>query len=79
MITIENQTPTMAPPTVIRQPWWNRIDLQDVLLVAGSLALIEGVDMIYIPAAVMLFGVMCLVFALAIERAKSPRKGNDKK
>ena len=52
----------------------SRIDLQDILLVLGFLCLESGVGAIYIPAALILAGVLFFVFASLIERAKRAGK-----
>ncbi len=49
-------------------------DVQDALLIAGVTALCLGVGMIYIPAAVMLFGAFCLTAVVFIERSKTNGK-----
>jgi hypothetical protein len=46
------------------------LDLQDVLLALGFLALTRGVAAIYWPAALILAGLIFFTFALLIERAK---------
>jgi hypothetical protein len=50
------------------------IDLQDMLLAGGFCSLIAGVAMIYVPAAFVLAGMLCLLFAFLIERSKGKRE-----
>jgi hypothetical protein len=47
-----------------------RIDTQDTLLVTGFSCLEIGVGMIYVPAALILAGILFFVFALLIEKSK---------
>ena len=46
------------------------LDLQDGLLLAGVGCLVTGVAMVYVPAALILFGAICLGAVCAIERTK---------
>jgi hypothetical protein len=50
------------------------IDTQDVLLVTGFGCLESGVGMIYLPAALILAGVLFFIFALLIEISKRAAK-----
>lgn len=47
-----------------------RIDLQDVLIALGFIALEAGVAMIYVPVALILAGLVLFAFALLIETDK---------
>jgi hypothetical protein len=47
-----------------------KFDLQDCLLAAGFVSFETGVGFIYWPAALILAGLLCFAFALAIEREK---------
>lgn len=48
-----------------------KLDLQDALLTLGILAVCSGVGFIYWPAAVILFGLLCLCAVFLIEKTKS--------
>ena len=50
------------------------IDVQDILLLAGVASLCTGVGFIYWPAALVLFGTLCLLGVILIERAKGSTK-----
>jgi len=55
------------------------IDVQDILLLAGVASLCTGVGVVYWPAAVILFGIICLILVLLIERSKQiPLSDKDK-
>lgn len=50
-----------------------RIDLQDVLLVAGVASIVAGVNAWSHPAAAIVFGLFCLVAVRAIGRSKGDK------
>ena len=52
-----------------------RIDLQDVLLLAGIVSIVGGVAVWSRPAASVLFGLLCLFAVWQIERGKRVGKG----
>lgn len=47
------------------------LDLQDFLLAFGVVSLCAGVGFIYWPAALVLFGLLCLCAVFLIEKTKS--------
>jgi len=58
------------PKTIEASATEPKFDLQDFFVALGSFSLVAGTALIYVPAAVILAGVLCFVFAIMIERAR---------
>lgn len=52
-----------------------KFDVQDVLLIVGVLSLIVGVGAWSIPASAIVFGIICLLLVVQIERSKKVKEG----
>jgi len=52
------------------------LDLQDGLILAGTASLCAGVGFIYWPFSLILFGLLCFVAVILIQRTKAI-KSND--
>jgi hypothetical protein len=60
-------TPPQAPP----KP---RFDLQDAFIVFGAVALLAGIALKSVPAALITLGILCFAAAALIERSKRAPK-----
>ena len=71
--------PIRATPPVQQPAKPEKFDLQDCLVVIGFVSVVSGVTAIYFPAGLIAAGLMLGGSALAIERAKNPRRTKLKK
>jgi Na+-transporting NADH:ubiquinone oxidoreductase subunit NqrB len=55
-----------------------RIDLQDVLLIAGILLIVGGIAAWSRPAAAIVLGLFCLAFVYSIATSRAPNKPEGK-
>jgi hypothetical protein len=54
------------------------LDLQDALLLMGVGSLCGGIAAVYWPAALMMFGLICLTAVYLIERSRNAKPASEK-